>query len=542
MKDVHQHNTATPSRKTKAMPAIAIALICSLLLAACSSKPETQGGGSNEGEKERVTLKVEIFDRGNSPKGYTITDNYWSRWVQENFGAPRGIDVQYVPVPRSEEVEKLNVLMASGGGVPDIVFTYDTNTFNRYAKQDGLTDLKELLDQHGPNLKKLLGDDVLDYGKYDNKQFAIPARRSNTGKYASFIRKDWLEKLNLPIPQNADELYETLKAFKEKDPGATGGQVIPMGMTIASAQYEPLLWSFIKPLTEEERYTLTQQLGSNEYPVLLPGFKDGLRFMNKLYNEGLMSRDFGLDKDKKKLGEDIATGKLGFFSEDDINIFYENGSYDSLQNNVPGAVIEPIDVYKNEEGIYAKPQYAPNGMYIMIPKSSERAVEAIQYLDWMAQEDVLFTIQNGVEGENYELVDGIPVTKNDQTEEAINRMFNVGDLAIVSNGKQFGSLEKNLQARAYQFPQKFLEQVTKAQQIANTDTIPLVPMPRPIEAQTKFGTALLDKFNEIIVKTTMAKPDQFDSIYESMLEDYMRNGGQAILDERKAVYEEMKSK
>lgn len=544
MKQYHQQHAATETRKAKLLPAFAIVLICSLLLAACSSKSETQGSGSSDsgGSKEKVTLKVEVFDRGNSPTGYTITDNYWTNWIQENFGDSRGIQVQYVPVPRSEEVEKLNVLMASGGSVPDIVFTYDTNTFNRYAKQEGLTDLSELLEQYGPNLKKLLGDEVLSYGQYDGKQYAIPAKRTQTGKYASFIRQDWLDKLGLPVPQNADELYETLKAFKEKDPGGTGGQVIPMGMSIASAQYETLLWSFIKPLTEEERYTLTQQLGANDYPTLLPGFKEGLQYMNKLYNEGLMSRDFGLDKDRKKLGEDIATGKVGFFSEDDINIFYENGTYASLQNNVAGAVIEPVDVYKNEEGIFAKPQYAPNGLYIMIPKSSERAVEAIQYLDWMAQEDVLFTLQNGIEGENYELVDGIPVMKNDQTQEALNRMYNFGDMTIVSNGKQFGSLEKNLKARAYQFPERFLEQVTKAQQIANTDTIPLVLMPRPIEAQTKYGTALLDKFNELIVKTTMAKPEQFESEYKSMLEDYMRNGGQAILDERKAVYEEMKSK
>ncbi len=72
-------------------------------------------------------------------------------------------------------------------------------------------------------------------------------------------------------------------------------------MTIEPAQYEPLIWSFIKqPLTDEQKYTMTQKLGSRDYPVLLPGFKDGLKFMNTLYNEGMISRDFSLDKDKKQ--------------------------------------------------------------------------------------------------------------------------------------------------------------------------------------------------------------------------------------------------
>ncbi|MBD2869328.1 extracellular solute-binding protein [Paenibacillus arenilitoris] len=525
--------------------ALTAGLACTLLFTACSANSgageEASGGSGGEGAKEHVTLKVEVFDRGNSPAGSTITDNYLTKYVQENFGKPNNIDVEYVPVPRSEEVEKLNVLMASGSNVPDIVFTYDPNTFNRYAKQGGLTDVGPLLDEHAPNLKAFLGEEVLGYGKFEGTQFAIPAKRSNVGKYASFIRQDWLDKLGLPVPQTTDELYETLKAFKEKDPGETGGQVIPLGMTIASAQYEPLIWSFIKPVSEEERHTLTQQLGSNDYPTLLPGFKDALQFMNKLYNEGLISKDFGLDKDKKKLGEDVATGKVGFYSEDDINPFYEKGSLDTLQQNVPGAQLASVDVYTNEEGKHAKPMYAPNGMYIMIPKSSERAVEAVKYLEWMATSDNLFHLQNGIEGENYTMVDDIPVAVENPSEEALNRMFNSGDMAIVSNGKQLGSMEKNLKARALQMPKKFLEQVEAAQVIANADVIEPVLMDRPIEAQTKYGTTLLDKFNEMIVKTTMAKPDQFDGIYETMLKDYMASGGQAILDERTAVYKEMQA-
>ncbi|CAM4293214.1 putative aldouronate transport system substrate-binding protein [Paenibacillus endophyticus] len=524
---------------------LALLVVSTMVFTACSSKSEPAANGSNNGkaaEGKKVTLKVEIFDRGNAPAGSTITENYLSKLVQEKFGDTNNVKVEYVPVPRSEEVAKLNVLMASGSDVPDIVFTYDPNTFNRYAKQGGLTDLGPLLEAHGQTLKTFLGDEVLQYGKFEGTQYAIPAKRSNTGKYASFIREDWLTKLNMPVPQTTAELYETLKAFKEKDPGQTGGQVIPLGMTIASAQYEPLLWSFIQTMTEEQQYTLTQQLGSNDYPILLPGFKDGLQFMNKLYNEGLISKDFGLDKDKKKMSEDIQTGKVGFFSEDDINIYYKDGTYDLLQKTVEGAVLSAVDVYTNDQGKHAKPQYAPNGLYIMVPKSSKNAVEAVKYLNWMASDDNLFNLQNGVLDENYSLVDGIPVANENPTEEAKNRLFNSGDLAIISNGKQLGSLEKNLQARALSMPKQFQEQLAIAQEIAYADTIPLVMLDRPIEAQTKYATTLLDKFNEIIVKTTMAKPDQFESIYTTMLKDYMASGGQAILDERIAAYNEMKSK
>ncbi len=198
---------------------LAVMLAGTTVLAGCSSSANDAGATTADGKS---VLKVEVFDRGNSPAGSTITSNYLTKLVNERFGAPNKIDVQYVPIPRSEELQKLNVLMASGGDVPDIVFTYDQGTFNRYAQQGGLTDLTDLLNQYGPNLKKFLGDETLAYGQIEGKQFAIPGKRSVLGKYASYIRQDWLDALKMPMPQTTDELYTTLKAFKEKDPGKVG--------------------------------------------------------------------------------------------------------------------------------------------------------------------------------------------------------------------------------------------------------------------------------------------------------------------------------
>ncbi|WP_411346885.1 extracellular solute-binding protein [Paenibacillus sp. WLX1005] len=515
---------------------MATALAGTTLLAGCSSSGSDAGATTADGKS---VLKVEVFDRGNSPAGATINSNYLTKLVNERFGASNNIEVQYVPIPRSEELQKLNVLMASGGDVPDIVFTYDQGTFNRYAEQGGLTDVTDLLNQYGPDLKKFLGDDTLAYGQLEGKQFAIPGKRSVLGKYASYIRQDWLDKLNLPTPQTTDELYTTLKAFKDKDPGGVGASVIPFGMTIAPAQYEPLLWSFIQqPLTDEQKYTLLQKLGSRDYPVLLPGFKEGLQYMNKLYNEGLISKDFSLDEDKKQLGQDVQNGKVGFFTEDAGNPYYAGGMYENLQTNEKNAVLTPTDVFTNNEGKHIKPEYASNGLYIMIPKSSTKSVEAIKYLNWMASDKNLFDMQNGVEGENYTLQDGIPVVKPDATDEALNRLYNYGDMAIIANGKIVGTEEQNNEAYIKQMPEKYQKDMAKSVEISNTDTFPPVNFSVPIEAEAKYGSALQDKFDQLIVKTTMVSPDQFDATYESLLKDYMSSGGQAILDERTKVYQE----
>ncbi|UKS25095.1 extracellular solute-binding protein [Paenibacillus sp. HWE-109] len=508
------------------------------VLSACSNSSnssDVKSGKETDRPAKKATLKVEIFDRGNSPSGLTVTNNLLTKYVQDNFGTPNNIDVQFIPVPRSQEVQKLNVLMASGDDVPDIVFTYDSGTFYRYAQQGGLTDMTELLNQQGPNLKTYLGAETLQYGQVEGKQYSLPGKRIFLGKYANYIRKDWLDLLQLPVPKTTDELYTTLKAFKEKDPGKTGGKTIPFGMTIAPAQYDPLLWSFIKPMTEEQAYTLTQQLGSSDYPVLLPGFKDALKYMNKLYNEGLLSKDFGLDKDKKQLSQDTIAGKVGFFSEDIPNIYDKtDGVYAPLQNNTPSAVLTPVDPFTNSEGKHAKPAYSPTGLYIMIPKSSKSAAEAVRYLDWMSQKDHLFYMQNGVEGENFKLVDGLPVALD--TPEAAKRVYNFGDMAIIANGKDLGDSKKNIDIMTTALPDKYNNDAKQSFTISLADTISPKRFDKVIEAEAKYGTTLLEKYKQLLVKTAMVKPDEFDKTYDSMLEDYLQNGGQAILDERKTAY------
>jgi len=528
---------------------LAAVIAASAAAAGCSSG--SNGGAASAGAGAsgsasapagtQVTLKVELFDRGNTPQPYTITDSYLTKYIQDHFGTPNNIKMEFVPVPRSEEVNKLNVLMASGGDVPDIVFTYDSPTFFRYAEQGGLTELSDLIDQYGPNLKQFLGEDTLNYGQLDGKQYAIPGKRSILGKYSSFIRKDWLDKLGMTEPATTDELYAALKAFKEKDPGGTGGKVIPFGMTIAPAQVDPLIWSFIQPTTEEQKYTLTQKLGSNDYPTLLPGFKDAMKFLNKLYNEGLISKDFGLDEDKKQLTQDVQNGLVGFFTEDYPNPYYADGMYANLLKNVPEAKLDAIDPFTDSEGKHSKPAYDSNAMYIMIPKSSKRAAEAVKYLDWMSQTDNMVALQNGVEGENYTLKDGIPVVNEDASQDVQNRIYNYGDIAILANGKFAGDDEKNKQAFVAGFPAQFQADVRKALDISVTDTFKPISFGHPIEAESKYGTVLKDKYDQIIVKSTMAKPADFESVYEAALKDYMVSGGQAILDERTQAYQEMKA-
>ncbi|MZQ80555.1 extracellular solute-binding protein [Paenibacillus sp. 5J-6] len=494
------------------------------MVTACSSA----GGADGSGTKgDPVTLKIELFDRGNTPPGAPpLTESYFVKYMQEKFGDPNNIKLQFVTVPRTEEVPKLNVLM-SANEAPDIIFTYSDPAVQNWVKQGGLTELGDLINQHGPNLKKYLGDKLLSYGNFDGKQFTIPAKRIIIASSTPIMRKDWLDKLGMQPPKTTDEFYTVLKAFKEKDPGNTGGKVIPYGIRYNN-NLDPLVRTFWKKMTEEEYYSLPD--------LMKPGNKDGYKYLNKLYNEGLISPDFALDKDGKKFQADLVNGLIGFAITNTNEPVYQS-YYSTLQKNVPSATLLPVDPFTNYEGKHVKQIYHPLSAHLMVPKASKRAVEAVKFLNWMSDYKVIFDLQNGTEGVTYKKGDdGIPVIMD--TDEAKKVMYNYLDYSMLINGKDMGDQEKTLKANAAD--PKYKDFTMNSIKVGDQDGQLPARFDRPIEAQIKYNQTLGDKAIEIFVKTVTAKPADFDKLYDDMVAEYMKTGGKEVMEEQKKAYQDMK--
>ncbi|MBD2871707.1 extracellular solute-binding protein [Paenibacillus arenilitoris] len=474
-----------------------------------------------------VTLTVEIFDRGIQGQP-DLNDNTWTRYINENFGKANNAIVKFVPVPRSQEIDKLNVLMAAGEA-PDISFTYDGATVSRYAKSNGIMQLDDLLEEHGQDLKNYLGETVLTYGRYNGKLMAIPAKRTSLAWIGSFIRKDWLDKLGLPVPTTREELYEALIAFRDKNPGGVDG-VIPWGVAATGMNYGygNLSESFWEEQSEEEFVTMPNWLK--------PGNKEALKFLNKLYNEGLISPDFALDKTAQQADADVTNGKVGFFSANWDYPLRQNIS-EPLRANVPEAVFVPIDAFKNDEGKYKKIAYNENGINVFIPKSSKNAELAMKYLNWMSNPEVLFFLQYGEEGVNHKMVNGIPQVINQTGDNMQTSALNL-DYTLVVNGVELGDQEKNIKALAATAPG--LEEIAEqSYKINTTDSYTGFFFDTPNEANIKFGKTLGDLNKQMTDKLIVCKPSEFDGLYDSLVQEYMAAGGQAVMDESVQIYRAM---
>ncbi|MBM7582060.1 putative aldouronate transport system substrate-binding protein [Caldicoprobacter guelmensis] len=523
--------------------------IAAATLSGCSSKsnsepkqqPSSQGqnnssegsGGTKEPAKP-VELRVEVFDRG-TPGQTPVDNNYWTKWIQEQFGDKNNVKLTFVPCPRSQEVEMLNIWMSTGDA-PDICLTYDVATVYKYYKEGGLADLTDALNKYGQQLKEFLGEELLAYGQYDGKQYAIPAKRVIQARTGTFIRKDWLEKLNLPVPETTEQFYNTLKAFKEKNPGNVD-KVVPFAMT-ADVDYMAygFFETFLEDVPDKDYYV--------KYRLFLPGWKEGARFLNKMYNEGLISPEFPLDKDGKMMDQDIVRGYVGAYGGNyDLALRNVPGHNNNLKKNIPGAEFIPCDPYTNvHTGQHRKELYNPTGIRIIVPKTSQAKADAvIEYLNWMADPQVLFFLQFGEEGVHHTIVDGLPKLQAVEGEKMMPSLQNI-DYTLIVNGIYLADKEKTIKANAFSYPgNEHLYESAYNLAMRGGYVNPGAGL-IPTEAEAKYGKVLDDKELEIYAKAITAKPEDFDKVWDSLIQEYLAAGGQEVLDQRAALWDEMYGK
>ena len=104
-----------------------------------SSKPSdaAKTDDSKTPFKSEVHLSIAVYDRG--VEGVpNISDNYWTQWVQKNFGDKYNIKVEYVPITRTDVMTDYATL-AAAKNLPVILMEYDYPKVAQWANDGYLT-------------------------------------------------------------------------------------------------------------------------------------------------------------------------------------------------------------------------------------------------------------------------------------------------------------------------------------------------------------------------------------------------------------------
>lgn len=333
-----------------------------------------------------------------------------------------------------------------------------------------------------------------------------------------------------------------LKAFKDnasKLLGANASKMIPLSISFdVGWRADHLMCSYFPDDYSDKDVYVN---GFDDRHLLFPGFKNGIKKLNEWYNSGLIWKDFALygagDKTEDNM---MKAGYIGAFMHNWDYPYREgdNGITANLKKLVgPDAAYIAVEPFKNDKGVYKKYLSPPIDRKIFFPITNDEALASMLYLDWISKLENRKFLQIGEEGVTHEkLTDGSLKTIAAKGDKIMNSPNNI-DYTITINGLDLGrDLTVKSVANGYAGVDPSL--ILKAYETASKDArIGKRVSVGPIMAEEGQSTALKEKRDKLLAQAVVAKPDQFDLVFDSGLEDYLKSGGQAIIDERKAAYE-----
>jgi putative aldouronate transport system substrate-binding protein len=434
----------------------------------------------------------------------------------------------------------------AAGTPPDVCITYSLDNITNWADQGGVFDLSPYIDTTLKDLKEFLGSDPALPGRdfirrnmnaQTGEVFSMPGKRMNVARLNTFMRKDWLDKLGLPVPTTTQEFYDALLAFKEKDPGNVGrNKIIPYIMSVdVRWTAGSILESFLDPTTTtRDRWVNTV---IDRY-YLLPEYKEGVRFLNKMWHAGLIDTDFPLYRDEEPLKNLIKSGVVGAFGHNWDQIFRESERLLSdLRKNVPGADWIAVDCMRSSDGITHKISYDPAGVNYFIPKSSKNPEAAMRYLNWLAKYENYHFIQTGPEGIVHTLIDGVPKIDPSAPDGWIQNSAQNIDYTPIMNGLFLETEEESIRALAAGYPWPS-EVVMTAYNVAmaNAKPGPVIVTASPLLVAGPLNQTLVDKSNTFVVQAIIASEANFDREWDIGIADWLASGAKLVRQEREEKY------
>ena len=323
-----------------------------------------------------------------------------------------GVHINWREESYTDPKQKMN-LMFSTGDTEDIVWDawkHASGGPKKLLDEGLIVSLNPYIEKYAPNLKKLLQETpgLLEQISTDDGRIFMfptirldPITRANSG-FA--IRKDWLDRAGLPVPETIDEWYTMLKTFQDMDMNGNGLKdecFVSMGFEKTSQSMD----NFAVAYGLVAGTDLYVKDGQVKYGAYEPEFKDFVAEMAKWYSEGLLDPEFSTQDSKQfdsKMVNDMGGAYYGSLSGN-MGKFITARSDDSEYDLVPAPMPKAPDG-KVHTGISGYGQMVPHGASIC--STNENIVETVKWLDWHYSEEGTALYNWGLEGQAYEVVDG----------------------------------------------------------------------------------------------------------------------------------------
>ena len=358
-----------------------------------------------------------------TPAIATVTDyddNHLTNYWRERLG----INIEVQLFDTNEYKTQLQLMTSSGERLPDILVNFALTPIEResYGSQGYFLDLLPYFEEH--ELTRYVDSEAASYLTEAEKATTISAGLSSNGALYAFpfwavsladpwsngllINNTFCEALGMEIPTTLEEYYNYLVAVKEQDPNGNGiADEIPLvgfansgnGDVIINLlnafTYYPNTWNGVALCCDDE--------GNIYVPYQTEEFKEGMKFIAKLYAEGLIS-DLSFSQDRYGLQAmtDLTGDAPDIVGSAMSHRSYMFASHSSAERRTHYTSIGPL---VGPEGVAYAATYKVEPVYVnFITADCENPDAAFALLDYMTSTHSTLTARYGREGEYWRYV------------------------------------------------------------------------------------------------------------------------------------------
>lgn len=380
----------------------------------------TQAGQESSEAKEQETGEFS-YPMAGSPKL-----SYWAELtttVSANFAnlgdtpfakgwmEHTGTDIEFLHPPTGQLREQFSLILADGN-LPDLM---EYNWMKDYpggpekAIKDGvIIPLNDIFDQYCPNIKQYLAENP-DIDKMiktdDGNYYVFPFIRGDEqlcNTIGLMLRQDWLEELNLEVPETIDEWHTVLTAFKEQK-----GVAAPYTFEYTNQQYldaNPFVFAF-----DTFRSFYLGSDGEVHFGGTEEGYKEYLSTFSQWYAEGLIDPDVATlknDQVSAKMTNGTSGASMGQAGSR-MGTWIAAAEQSTPDYMLVAAPQPTTEKGKTAEFGYVEIPYSGRAS-VAITTSCKDVESAARLMDWAYSEEGHMYFNFGTEGTSYTMVDGYP--------------------------------------------------------------------------------------------------------------------------------------
>lgn len=249
---------------------------------------------------EPVEVTIVNYYNTNLETNMATWTDWWGETLENNryvAAAEKALNIKikylWLKNDADKGYEKQLRLAITAGEIPDMFIVTNQNDLVQLAESGLIMPVDDVVDKYFTTWDKQIqssdGGKLYEMAMYDGQCYGIPCNISDTDTFSYiWLRKDWMEKLNLEAPKTMDDLKSIMLAFKE---AKLGGSENTYGMVIDKDLYYSTRGLFAG-FSAYPEFWVEDEGGSLVWGGTQENVKKALAFLNGLYNDGLLDKEF----------------------------------------------------------------------------------------------------------------------------------------------------------------------------------------------------------------------------------------------------------